>query len=133
MIQLVRDKSAERGLLLNVKKTKILVVDSNRENTSVFKINGEEIKEVDDFIYLGSTITNKGNSHQKSEAASYGEGGSKQNGQHLEESKGQFESQAEGAMGHCLPQSYMEASHGLCKRQMNGECTPSRCCVTEGS
>ena len=36
MIQLVRDKSAERGLLLNVKKTKILVVDSNREDTSAF-------------------------------------------------------------------------------------------------
>ena len=62
MIQLVRDKSAERGLLLNVKKTKNLVVDSNREDTSAFKINGEEIEEVDDFIYLGSTITNKGNS-----------------------------------------------------------------------
>ena len=55
MIQVVSDKSAERGLLLNVKKTKILVVDSNREDTSAFK-------EVDDFIYLGSTITNKGNS-----------------------------------------------------------------------
>ena len=36
------------------------------------------------------------------EAASYGEGGGKQTGQHLEESKGQLESQADGAMGHCL-------------------------------
>ena len=59
MIQLVRDKSAKRGLLLNVKKTKILVVDSNREDTSAFKINGEEIEEVDDFIYLGPWVDNK--------------------------------------------------------------------------
>ena len=47
---------------LRKKKTKILVVDSNREDTSAFKINGEEIEEVVDVIYLGSTITNKGNS-----------------------------------------------------------------------
>ena len=39
-----------------------MVLDSNREDTSAFKINGQEIEEVDDFIYLGSTITNKGNS-----------------------------------------------------------------------
>ena len=67
MIQLVRDKGAERGLLLNVKKTKILVVDSNREDTSAFKINGEEIEEVlDDFIYLGSSLTNNDNSAPES-------------------------------------------------------------------
>ena len=42
LIQLVRDKSAERGLLLNVKKTKILVVDSNREDTTAFNPNCTE-------------------------------------------------------------------------------------------
>ena len=36
-------------------------------------------------------------------------------------------------MGHCLPHSYMEASHGVCKRQMNGGWTPSKCGVTAGS
>ena len=65
MIQLVRDKSAEKGLLLNVKKTRILIVDSNREDKSAFKINGEGIEDVDDFIYLGSTIT-RARAHQKS-------------------------------------------------------------------
>lgn len=47
MVQLV---SVESCLLLNVKKTKILAVDSNRENTRPFKINGEEIQEVDEFV-----------------------------------------------------------------------------------
>ena len=96
MIQLVRDKSAERGLLLNVKKTKILVVDSNREDTSAFKIKGKEIEEVDGLIYRGSTITNKGNSAPDirrrlalaREAVTI-------MGNILGESKGQFESQVE--------------------------------------
>ena len=130
----MRDKSAERGLLLNVKKTKILVVDSNREDTSAFKINDEEIEEVDDFIYLGSTITNKGNSAPeiRRRLVMAREAVSKW------ATSGGVEGSAWISSWGCYgplssPCSYMEVSHGLCKRQMNGGWTPLRYGATEGS
>lgn len=56
MIQRVKVHSEERGLHLNVSKTKIMVVDENRTNFSAFMIGGEQIAEVEDFVYLGSSI-----------------------------------------------------------------------------
>lgn len=45
-----------------MKKTKIMVVDEDRLDTSPYTISGEQIEEVDKFVYLGSTITRKGHS-----------------------------------------------------------------------
>ena len=71
-------------------------------------MHGEEIEEVDNFIYLGSTITNKGNSAPEiRRRLAMARAVVSKNGQHLEESTCQLESQAEGAMGHCLPHSYI--------------------------
>ena len=88
-------------------------MDSNREDTRAFKINCEEIEEVDDFIYLGSTITNKGNSTPE-----------------IRRQLAMARERGVGAMGYCLPRSYIYGSES---RQMNGGCTPLRCGATEGS
>jgi len=57
MISDVKEASKPRGLLLNVKKTQVMVVDNSRTDNSAFVLDGEEINEVDEFIYLGSKIT----------------------------------------------------------------------------
>ena len=45
-----------QGLLLNKRKTKIMVVDKNRTDDHKFIINGEELEEMKSFFYLGSLI-----------------------------------------------------------------------------
>ena len=51
-----KDISTRRGLLLNTKKTKIMVVDCNRVDIEKLMLGEEEIEEVDNFVYLGSVI-----------------------------------------------------------------------------
>ena len=65
VVKRVKDKSAEKDLLLNVKKTKCMVVDRDRDVKGSFMVDGEEIEEVDNFIYLGSTINDKGQCGQE--------------------------------------------------------------------
>ena len=48
--------SKEKGLLLNTRKTKIMVVDKNRTDDHKFILNGEELEEVNSFVYLASLI-----------------------------------------------------------------------------
>ena len=62
MIAAVKDTSCPKKLLLNVKKTKIMVVDSNRTDRSDFVLAGKKIDEVEEFIYLGSLINIDGSS-----------------------------------------------------------------------
>ena len=40
------------GLFLSTKKTKIMVVDSNRVDTEEFMLGEEKIEELDNFVYL---------------------------------------------------------------------------------
>ena len=49
----IQHLSKEKGLLLNTRKTKIMVVDKNRTDDHKFILNGEEVKS---FVYLGSLI-----------------------------------------------------------------------------
>ena len=57
----VRDKSAKAGLELNIQKTKIM---ASGPITS-WQIDGETVKTVTDFIFLGSKITADGDhSHE---------------------------------------------------------------------
>ena len=65
MIAVVKDISRLKGLLLNVKKTKIMVVDNNRTGHADFMLDGEKIDVVDDFIYLGSLIDCDGSSRKE--------------------------------------------------------------------
>ena len=52
----IQHLSKEKGLLLNTRKTKIMVVDKNRTDDHEFILNGEELEEVKSFVYLGSRI-----------------------------------------------------------------------------
>ena len=52
----IQHLSKEKGLLLNTRKTKIMVVDKNRTDDQRFILNGEELEEVKSFVYLGSLI-----------------------------------------------------------------------------
>ena len=45
--------SSRKGLLLNAKKTKIMVADSNLVDIEELMLGAEKIEEVDNFAYLG--------------------------------------------------------------------------------
>ena len=60
MLKEVKDKSSEKGLLLNSQKTKVMVIDPERRNREEFILDGELIEQVDEFVYLGSLLSNKG-------------------------------------------------------------------------
>ena len=57
ILTVIYQASQPRGLLLNVKKTQIMVIDNNRLDHTDFMIYGERISEVEEFVYLGSNIT----------------------------------------------------------------------------
>jgi hypothetical protein len=61
LLKHIKDASERKGLLLNTKKTKIMVVDRDRTNDE-FVIDGQQIEEVKQFEYLGSMINNIGDS-----------------------------------------------------------------------
>ncbi len=48
----IQHLSKEKGLLLNSSKTKIMVVDKNRTDDHRFILNGEELEDVNSFVYL---------------------------------------------------------------------------------
>ena len=52
----LKEISSRKGLLLNTKKTKIMVVDSNRVDKEEFMLGEEKIEEADNCVYLGSVI-----------------------------------------------------------------------------
>ncbi|CAH2223431.1 Hypothetical predicted protein [Pelobates cultripes] len=56
LLMRVKEESAKAGLLLNVKKTKIMT----NSNLSSWQIDGEEVEAVTDFIFLGSKISSDG-------------------------------------------------------------------------
>lgn len=59
LILSVKDHSEQKGLHLNVKKTKIMDTDKCK-NQAVIKIDGEEIERVNNFEYLGARIEANG-------------------------------------------------------------------------
>ena len=61
IIMAVKEHSEQRGLHLNVKKTKIMDTDKCKED-AIIKINGEEIERVNSFEYLGARIDGSGKS-----------------------------------------------------------------------
>ena len=60
LLNRIKQSGEEKDLLLNTKKTKIMVVD--RDNNTDFTIAGNKIEVVNQFEYLGSIINNKGES-----------------------------------------------------------------------
>ena len=65
LLKKVEELSREKGLLLNAKKTKIMVIDKNRNDFTPFTLNGQNLEEVKEFIYLGSLINNKADCMQE--------------------------------------------------------------------
>ena len=61
LILSVKEHSEQKGLKLNVKKTKIMDIDKCKEDAEI-KINGEEIERVSNFEYLGARIEANGKS-----------------------------------------------------------------------
>ena len=56
LLKQIKEISKKRGLLLNTKTTKIMIVDSNRVDIEEFMLGEEKIEEVDNFVHLGSVI-----------------------------------------------------------------------------
>ena len=65
LLKKVKEASMSKNLLLNTHKTKIMVVDKDRERKEDFVLDGEKIEEVESFVYLGSLINTKGSSAQE--------------------------------------------------------------------
>ena len=61
LLMKVKEKSEEAGLKLSIWKTKIM---ASNPITS-WKINGEKVETVTDFLFLGSTITVDGDCHHE--------------------------------------------------------------------
>ena len=61
LIKSVKEHSDEKGLLLNIKKTKIMDIDKCKEEARI-AIDGEEIERVCSFEYLGARIEANGKS-----------------------------------------------------------------------
>ena len=61
LIMSVKEHSEQKGLHLNVKKTKIMDIDKCKEEAKI-RVNGEEIERVNNFEYLGARIEANGKS-----------------------------------------------------------------------
>ena len=61
LIKKVKSHSAQAGVYLNIKKTKVMTIESIND----FKINDEEIEVVQSFNFLGSQISNDGGSSEE--------------------------------------------------------------------
>ena len=58
LLSQVKSASEEKGLLVNTKKTKIMVLDKN-DSGADFLLDGQKIEVVKQFEYLRSLINNK--------------------------------------------------------------------------
>ena len=61
LITKVKEESANAGLYLNIKKTKVIVTD----NTSEFHMDGDKIEVVQSFNFLGSLLNKDGTSSEE--------------------------------------------------------------------
>ena len=52
LLKKVKEASMSKNLLLNTQKTKVMVVDKDRERKEDFVLDGEKIEEVESFVYL---------------------------------------------------------------------------------
>ena len=55
LLKQLKEMSKRRGLLLNTKKTKNMIVDSNRVDIEEFRLGDEKIEEVENFFVSGSS------------------------------------------------------------------------------
>ena len=68
LLNIVNRESEKMGLKINKKKTEVVVASKSAEPVNcIVKINNEEIKQSNSFVYLGSLITRDGRSNQEVE------------------------------------------------------------------
>ncbi len=61
LLEAIKEASERRGLLLNTKKIKIMIIDDTRNDDGEgFTLDGNIIEEVQSFDFLGSLINNEG-------------------------------------------------------------------------
>ena len=65
LLRAVKSASEKRGLMLNTKKTKILIVDDNYDKASTFPLDEDSIDVVGSFEFMGSIINTKGECSQE--------------------------------------------------------------------
>ena len=62
----LKDECASKGLRINVDMTNTLTVTKSKEKVKVkIKVGETEVKQVESFVYLGSTSTDQGNSEKE--------------------------------------------------------------------
>ena len=62
LLQSVKTHSESSGLYLNVKKTKTKIMDLDKSPTTTIDVDGEQLENVNNFVYLGSRIDADGKS-----------------------------------------------------------------------
>ena len=61
IVDVVKSESLKRGLKMNIKKTKTMVVSRDQVNPKVdIKVDGTALEQMETFKYLGQTITSDG-------------------------------------------------------------------------
>ena len=65
LVSTIEIQSEKFGLLMNVKKTKAMVISKNEAAKVTIKVNDKIIEQVDQFTYLGQLITTDGRSEQE--------------------------------------------------------------------
>ena len=62
----LKDKCESKGLRINVDMTNTLTATKSKEKVKMkIKVGDKGVKQVKSFVYLGSTITDQGNSEKK--------------------------------------------------------------------
>ena len=62
LLQSVKTHSESSGLYLNAKKTKTKIIDLDKSPTTTIDVDGEQLENVNNFVYLGSRIDADGKS-----------------------------------------------------------------------
>ena len=66
LVTAVKDESEKCGLLMNIKKTKVMLLTKNiKEKKVSIHIDHKEVEQVQSFTYLGQLITDDGKSEGK--------------------------------------------------------------------
>ncbi|RUS84333.1 hypothetical protein EGW08_007927 [Elysia chlorotica] len=62
LVTIIEEHSGKYGLLMNVKKTKVMVISKKEPPKAEIKVKGKSIEQIDQFVYLGQLITTDGRS-----------------------------------------------------------------------
>jgi len=71
LLSSLEDASAKVGLLLNAKKTDYMCINGEEDHTPIVSRDGTQLKEVDDFKYLGSFVADSKKDFQSRKAQAW--------------------------------------------------------------